>query len=338
MKRVFIITIFVLMIFTSSSFAFLRTKGALDINRGEFYFSGIDLLVWSRYDSKFEGYENVVYKYNLKKNKKEIFYSGKCLLGDISISPNNNHIGVICVSKEKHRMLIIFNLRGEKILELPEFVQEYVWHPDRNKIIFITGYKKEVYETELTSTGVWIYDLTEKTKTKIAEKGWNVRNVSFDKHIYFWDGKKTVRFNIDSKKIEKTAIKEKVDYSPNGRYYVYYKNGEAPLAWEAPYWSPFRIFDMKKNKDLPPEKIGFLSERNPTSIVWGKDSRKIAFSGYVKRTIYERRIYIYDLESNQVIKQFKGRIVGYNKDRTVLVIYRDGKFFLEKIPVAKRFR
>ena len=122
------------------------------------------------------------------------------------------------------------------------------------------------------------------------------------------------------------------DYSPDGRYYAYYLNIELNSSWIAPYWGPFRIFDTKENKDLPPIKIGFISERRPGDIVWGKDSRTIAFCGIVAKTIYEPMLYIYDLETNKVIRQFKGDIVGFNKGRTALVIYRDGEFFIEKIP------
>ena len=339
MRRISLFLIIFVLIFAGNSFAFIRDKGDLSTTKDGFYFTGYSLYLWSDRKPEFKDNYNVIYNYSFDKKMRKTFFTGDCFFIELTISINENHLGVICTSKKEPNSLFILNLRGEKILELSESVQEYAWHPDGNKIIYMTGNKTyRGDERVIIPTGVWLYDIKEKTKTKIAEKGWNIRRENFDKHIYFWNGEDTVRYNIDTKKIEVTNIKEKVDYSPNGRYYVYYvKGGEAPIYWEAPYWSPFRIFDAKENKDLSPEKIGFLSERNPQDVVWGKDSRKIAFRGLVSKTIFEERVYIYDLENNQVIKQFKGEIVGFSDDRTVIVIYRDGEFFLEKIPVARQY-
>lgn len=331
MRKVLIIVIFLLLIFVNDSFAFLRNKGALNNSKGDFYFTGYSLYVWSDRKPEFKDNYYVIYNYNFDKKIRKTFFTDDCFFIELTISLNGDYLGVICTSKKKPNSLIILNPKGEKIIELSESVREYTWHPDGNKIIYMTGDK--TYRGDdivIIPTGIWLYDIKEKTKTKIAEKGWNIRNVSFDKHIYFWNGEDTVRYNIDSKKLEVTNIKENVDYSSNGRYYSYYvKGGEDPIYWEAPYWSPFRIFDTKENKDLPHEKIGFLSERNPTYVVWGKDGGKIAFSGTVSRTIFEIMVYIYDLEANKLLRQFKGEIVGFNNDRTMLVIYRDGEFFIE---------
>lgn len=335
MKRIILFSVLIL-ISANNVFAFLQWPGALDTNKNNFYFTGYDLYRWSGRKPEFEGNYNVIYIYNFEKKERKIFLSGNCNFRDLFLSPNGNYLSVLCL-----KALSIFNLKGEKMLELSESepIQEYTWHPDGNKIIYMTGDKTyRGDERVIIPTGIWLYDIKEKTKTKIAEKGWNIRKESFDKHIYFWNGEDTVRYNIDSKKVETTNIKEDVDYSPNGRYYAYSVGGEGKDVWVEPYWSGFRIFNTKENKDLPPEKIGFITERDPIDVVWGKDSRKIAFRGLVSRTIFEERIYIYDLEGNHVLMQFKGKIVGFSDDRTVIVIYRDGEFFLEKIPVAREYK
>lgn len=331
-RRILLLLIIFVMIFADNSFAFIRDKGVLSVAKSDFYFTGYSLYFWSNRKSEFKDKYNVIHNYDFDKKIRKTFLKDDCFFIDLTISLNGNYLGVICTSKKKPNSLIVLNLKGEKIIELSESVQEYTWHPDGNKIIYMTGDKTyRGDERVIIPSGVWLYDINKKTKTKIAEKGWNIRKESFDKHIYFWNGEDTVRYNIDSKKLEVTNIKENMNYSPNGRYYVYGLSAEDPDNWKEPYWSPFRIFDTKENKDLPPEKIGFISERNPGNIVWGRDSKKIAFNGRLKRTIYEQAVYIYDLEANHVLKQFKGEIVGFSNDRTVIVIYRDGEFFIENL-------
>lgn len=328
-----------LVAFVNNSFASVRHKGVINSIRNDFYFTGYNLYLWSGRKPEFKNKYNVIYKYNFESKIKETFFTGDCVFRDLTMSPVGNYLGVRCTDQGKSDGLIILNLKGEKVLEIPGSIREYVWHPDSDKLMYMTGnitYRGD--EVVINPTGIWLYDMKEKTKTKIAEKGWNIRRESFDKHIYFWNGEKIVRYNVDSMKIEETNLKNEVEYSPDHRYYVYYLNVEDERGWEEPYWSPFRIFDTKENKDLSPEKISFLSERNPGDIVWGKDSKKIIFRGNVSKTIGEQRIYIYDLEGNQVIKQFHGEMVGFSDDRTALVIYRDGEFFLEKIPVARDSR
>lgn len=335
-KRILLLLIIFAMIFAVNSFAFIRAfvpdKGALSAAKDDFYFTGYSLYVWSDRKPEFKDNYYVIYNYNFDKKIRKTFFTDDCFFIELTISLNGDYLGVICTSKKKPNSLIILNLKGEKIIELSESVREYTWHPDGNKIIYMTGDKTyRGDEKVIIPTGIWLYDINEKTKTKIAEKGWDIRKESFDKHIYFWNGEDTVRYNIDSKRIEVINIKKNADYSPNGRYYVYGLGAEDPDNWKEPYWSPIRIFDTKENKDLPPEKIGFISERNPGDIVWGKDSRKIAFEGRINRTDGKRNLYIYDLESNKLLKQFKGKIVGFSNDRTLIVIYRDGEFFIESL-------
>jgi len=205
------------MLFANNAFGYLHHKGGLDEERGDFYFTGLDIYRWSGNKRKeFKSKWNTIYKYNLEKKVMSIFYDGRCTLWDVQISRNNDHVSVLCTLEDKPRTLIVFDRDGQRVLVLPEDVQEYVWHPAGNKIIYMTG--KKIYrgdDFDIKSNGIWLYDLKERAKEKIAEKVWHLRTGSLDKHLYYWNGEKTIRYNFYSGKSEETDLKEKVEYSPD---------------------------------------------------------------------------------------------------------------------------
>jgi hypothetical protein len=251
----------------------------------------------------------------------------------LELSPAYDRFAVKCTLRNEVSDLIILNAKGEKIDDIGGPIQEYLWLPDGSKIMYSTG--NVTYHGDkatIDSTGIWLYDIKRKGKWRIAEKGWNLCVVGADRQLCFFDGRQTVRYSVESNKTEKTkVITVDADYSPDGRYYIHYLSAEDEYAWAAPYWSPFRIFDTKTEQDLPASEIEFMSERNPIETVWGKDSKAIAFRGNVSRTDYRQAIYIYDVIAKKVIRQFDGQIAGFSHDRTSIVVFRDGGFFLEKM-------
>jgi WD40 repeat protein len=323
------------MLFVSNAFGDLGGhQGAFDEKRREFYFTGLDIYRWSNNKRKeFEFKWNTIYKHNIDKKEMSKFYDGECSLWDVQISTNNDQISALCALEDKPNNLIVFGREGEKVLVLSEDVHEYAWHPNGNQILYMTGVKKSRGDDIfIQSTGVWIYDIKREEKKKIVEKGWDLRIDSSNNVLYYWNGEKTVIYNLILKNTQETEFLKGIEYSPDGKYYA----DSYGSSWEEPYWSPFRIYDTKEENALSPERIGFISERDPVDYIWGKDGRIFIFWGFTSRTNYKMMSFIYDIESNLPIKKFEGRPVGINYDRSVLVVYREGEFFLEEIPEIKR--
>lgn len=332
MKKI-ILLFTILLVFTANAFGDLVVgdhEAVFDEERGKIYFTGSSMYLWSAYENKeFKDKDNAIFKYNLNAKSIKTFYQEDSYLWALSISYDNKYLGILNKPKDAPETLILINHKGEKVLGLPEHVQEYAWHPDSNKIIYMTGMQRmHGDDTLIDSNGIWLYNIEEKKKEKIAEKGWHLRADNAERALYFWNGKKTIKYDLDTRRTKETDLLESKEYSSNGRYYVFYLDDPN---FSAPYWSPFRIYDTKKKEILPPDKIGFLSERNPTAYLWGKDSGTLIFKGRRERTIYTKTAFIYDIESNKLIKQLEGMPVGISKDRSVLVMYKDGEFFTEKI-------
>ena len=253
MRRIPFLLTFIIVLLANSAFGQLRNKGALDAMKTNFYFTGYSIYYWSGYEKQeFENKLNAIYKYNLKKKEMSIFYDGTCELSDLNLSADERYIGGLC---KIPGTIFIFNMSGKKLLELSDQMQEYIWQPNGSKIIYMSGLRKSLGDDIVVeSKGVWIYDIATQTKMKIAEKGWDLRTDSSGSYLYFWDGVETIKYHFGSSQKEKTNFKGKVEYSPDGRYYIYYLDEEASESWQAPYWSPFRIFDAKVNEALPPER------------------------------------------------------------------------------------
>ncbi len=326
------------MLCLNNAYGELHYKGAFDEDGHQLYFTGLDYYRWSGNKNKeYEHKYNNLYVYDLSNKTMRRFYSGTNFLRDVSLSCDTKLIGVINetinINTQKQNnepeTLIIFNTKGEKVLTLAEHVQEYVWYPGGDKIIYMTGLKRRQGDEEIiASNGVWIYDMPKNEKQRILEKGWDLKINCSENSLYFWDGNKTIKYELSTgKKIETALLKDK-EYSSDGRYYVFFSDP----GFYPPYWSSFRIYDTQKDTILPPEQIGFVSERNPFEYFWGKESGVLIFIGSKSRTEYEKTAFIYHIEHKKLIKQLDGLPVGVNKSKTKLILYKDGGFYTELIP------
>lgn len=334
MKKIILLIFIILLMFAANAFGDLVVGGheaVFDEERGEIYFTGSAMYLWSAYENKeFKDKDNAIFKYNLNDKSMKAFYQGDSYVWALSISYDNKYISILNKPKDAPQTLVLINHKGEKVLALSEHIQEYAWHPDSKKIICMTGTERMHGDnTIIDSNGIWLYNIEENKKEKIVEKGWHLRSDNAERAFYFWNGEKTIKYDLDTRKTQETDILESEEYSSDGRYYVFYLDDPN---FNSPYWSPFRIYDTKMKEILPPERMDFISERNPTAYLWGKDSGVLIFKGRRERTIYTKTAFIYDIESNKLIKQLEGMPVGISKDRTVLVMYKDGEFFTEKIP------
>jgi len=304
----------------------LNFIGSLDLKKENYYYTGGDVLSWSLYKAKaYQKKSNIIFSYNFERKEEKVVYTGTRMLSRIQLSPDNKYIAAY---SPKEKAVLIFDRDWQNVVEIKGRIYEYVWHPDSNKIVYVTGEKvkgKRAYSLDVKSDGLWLYDIEEEKKKKILESGTHIRINLEERNLYLWNGTKTVSYNFDSGKFSDTSMTvEDGEYSPDQRYYFYYLS----MTFDPPYWSPFRIYDVKLNKPLPAELIGFISERNPTDYIWGRNG-KLAFSGRTTRTDVEKRLYIYNLKAKKVIRKFEGQIAGYSDDLSWLVIYRDGKFYLE---------
>ncbi len=323
-------------IFSFNCHAFLYEKGQLDLNNNSFLYTGGNFYFWSGYKSdEYRKKLNTIFKYNFSGSRQEIFYEGNQCLYQLETSHDGEYFSVLAggVSKVNVETLLIIDRKGSKLIELSDKIREYTWHPKRNSIFYTSGdLIREGDDFTISSRGIWCYDVEKREKRKLSEKGMNVRTVSFDDHIYFDEGNMTLKYDIDAQKTEDAGIDENTCYySPNGRYYYYYMDATLTDSWEAPYYSPFRLFDTKSNEIMPAEKLLYISERRPGDVEWVNGKNTIIFRGNKSRTNYEQLLYIYNVESNQLIKTFKGRVAGIGKDRNVVIIYRNGMFFKEII-------
>jgi Tol biopolymer transport system component len=307
-------------------------KGGYDDATNAFYFDGRSYNAWTKYKEKYD--ETAIYEYSFKTEKLKKYYATSNKISSFTMSPDAKLLSFI-EDTSQGKELIVINRDGQIVSKIDSNVQKYEWGSESNKLYFITGSIEKGPETsKLIPDGVWAYNLNAKEKIKIAEKGWNIRSVIFDSNIYYFNGEKNVRYNVIIKAVEDNNLVN-TNLTPNKKYYYYYLNIEDSAAFEPPYWSPFRIYDTSQKNDLPADKIGFISEREPGDIIWAKDSKTIIFRGNKQKGVYSQEIFVYNLENNQLVRQFTGIIVGINNKRTKLVVLRDGKFFVESIPVAK---
>jgi len=329
MKKIYIylLTLIILVYPNVISAYYSNRTGAYDEKTNSFYFDGGSFTYWSRkkgqYDSK------AIYEYDFNKKTQIKYFSAENEITDLKMSSDSQMISFIEFKGDKN-ILKVINKYKKVLAEINSLVQNYCWGLDSKKLYYITGKTDSELKPPIIPDGVWMYDIVTNKEQKIAEKGWDITNVLFDNNIYFWNGDKYLRYNVTKNKVEKTDIKE-TDMTQNKRYYIHYLHAEDPDAWEPPYWSPFRIFDTQENQDLPPEKILFISERDPGEVMWAMDSKTIIFRGNIERKIYDQQMYVYNFVDNQLIKTFKGKVFGMNHERTKLVVLRDGALFLETI-------
>ncbi len=326
MFKTIVLSIALMIFISSEAQAGLGYVGTLDSKKENFYYTGLDAYVWSfrkakQYKDKFK----MIFKYNFEDKEAKIVYAGTCILSSLKLSPDDNYLGGYCPTENS---VFIFDRDWKKVAEIKGKIHEYAWHPDSKKVVYVTGEKsirKGAYDMALKPDGVWLYDIEEEKREKLQILGKHVKLIQKERKLSLWTGERTVIYDFDTGKVMETSMTlEDVDYSLDGQYYMNYPGPD----FEPPYWSGFRIYDVKNNATLPAKEIVFISERNPQNFIWGND-RKFFFDGMTSRTDAKNRLYIYDFRERKLIRQFDGTIAGYSDDLSWLVIYRSGKFYLE---------
>jgi hypothetical protein len=312
------------------------------------YFGGPDYY-WKI--SKDQSDSKRLYRRNVKTDKLECIYeTDKDFLKEIRISPSDNSIALVVKEKGESEQveggwyelsvlprnsMVIIDTGGNEIDVLEEDVRELSWSPDGEKIAYITGTYREG-GVGFKTTGVWIYDLKHKTRTRIRKDfphrqiegieggGIEIAWAGHDNNIYirdfdYLDG--IYRYNTESGKSEKSDCKG-IDFSPDGKYYI----GEGKMYLTAtneditdrlktrfgPEWSQFFmkwVFDRG-------HYLHFFRQKP----IQQKDAR------WTYVPVYN---VIYDIEEDKVIKDVTLPVSRWKGSRGQMVFDKNGQVIIE---------
>ncbi len=280
---------------------------------------------------------------------KESFY-----LQTLSVSPNDSLIAVvrtkrgeISIEKKGYEVLpknnlIILDRNGNLLYTFEEDIRKVAWSPGSDKLACIAGTYHEG-GFGFTPTGVWVYDINTGEKKKIAERARQIRWAEFDNNIYF----KKYRYNPETDKIDTTNFKD-IYFSPNGKYYFVPSNPEAE--------TEFQLYETATNKEIKGFKsqlkkqidregiikiIDWVRRRDSSLLVSvvlyeKKPTVKVSEKEYAipteKSKIQSITNFIYDIEKDQVIKEFEGIHTKWIRSGKTIIIEREGKIAFEELP------
>lgn len=187
-----------------------------------------------------------IHKQNIDTRSSEIiFKTEEMYMASFSISPLSSKIAVLVTERGTvppgshdysilpRNYLSFIDTDGNELSRLDENVRKFSWSPDGEMIAYITG---TYYEggVGFKTTGVWIFNLNDMTKTQINKDfahdsikgyvggGYEINWAKHDSNIYirdfdYLDG--IYRYNTKSGKSEKVEYYG-IDFSSDGRYYV----------------------------------------------------------------------------------------------------------------------
>ncbi|MCJ7507655.1 MAG: hypothetical protein MUO85_02845 [candidate division Zixibacteria bacterium] len=260
--------------------------------------------------------------------------------------------------------LVFINSEGKEIGKLNEDIRRFSWSPDGNKIAYITG---TYYEggVGFKTTGVYIFDLKDGSKKQITkdfayptieDRGKEIKGGGYDLNWAIHDSNIYIEefgylggnymYNTKTGKTEKVAYKG-IDFSQDGLYYI-------TQVWDMP---KFRLYRSKDNDDLSSLLTPFNRLCNGNiEIKWIKTPGHLLL---LTITVYEennppRRTpegeaevqlitgiksktnYVFDVETNKVIKKFTGSLGhGWIGNENRIIVEREGKIVFEELPSWK---
>lgn len=237
--------------------------------------------------------------------------------------------------------------RNGSLLHTLEDGMRYTWSPDGNKIAFITFDIKDADLTYRYPTGLWIFDTMSGEKKKVAASARRIKWAEFDNNLYFTQYSAAVlRYNTERAMVESTVYRG-IDFSPDGKYYF--------VPYDPVAERKRQIYNTDTNEILLNEhQLQFTQYVTQGAIIkivdWIKKSNSYLL---VRATMYEGPPavkvsdkfsllqadkgnsiinFIYDVETRQVIKEFERPPSKWIASDKVIVIERDKKIILEKIP------
>jgi WD40 repeat protein len=209
------------------------------------------------------------------------------------------------------------------IAELNEDVRKYSWSPDGEKIASIAGTYQEG-GVGFRTTGVWVYDLRDDSKTRIRKDfmgetaqrhvggGYDINWAEYDGNVYIQDFAYlggVYRYNPRTGKSKEVDYKG-IDFSPDGKYYL------AVIPEDGTH-----LYVSSTNRDISDRvtaRIGYL----PSS--WAGDSSHCLLTKQVSydnsmldtvksdqpgvwedsRKVNKTTFSVYDVEDDTIVKQW----------------------------------
>ncbi len=289
-----------------------------------------------------------IYKIDLKDNSTMNFYEGdKKSMSWLSMSPDKKYIAVIKDWEGKSAELFVIDKRlkiGAFSIPMPDGIVEYVWIPDSKKIAYVAGIIAE--RSIVKSTGVWVYDIEKKEKKKIADRGSDIEWVkSGEIYVIDYDYKRA-KSGLPIKDIYESAVyryesglvpgKQVLgnDFSLDGRYSI------GPKYWRFSAMSDeervkinYSVYDLQRGIAIPEDKLSNIFA-DPETVIWGYfyfvKGNRLVFEDNRKNVGFATLIG--DVENNRILKTVKGELVGFNSDRSKVVIYVDETFKTVDVP------
>ena len=295
-----------------------------------------------------------LYRHDVSTNERKMIYeTHKALITDIRVSSSDTIIALVVkeggvtppgehdYSVLPKNSLVFIDVYGNEITTLDDDVRKLSWSPDGEKIAYIAG---TYYEggVGFKTTGVYIFDLRDKTKKQIKKDfpfeplrgfeggGYEINWARHDSNIYIRDFSYLggiYRYDTTTGKSEKADYKG-IDFSPDGMYYkaiegthVYLTATNEDITSQliakfGPEWSRVAlawVFDKGHclhvvNHILEPVVIGKFSS--------GKDRW-----GYpVKHNV------LYDVEEDRLVKEVTMPMSRWTASLGKLVFETDGQF------------
>lgn len=251
---------------------------------------------------------------------KRIYHSDKYWTHTLTVSPNNKYIAFIEETKPEYKRdgyevapqycLVIIDDSGKLISRIERDVKKYVWSPDGEKIAFLTFRPCDPDYAYKCPSGAWVFDINTSETIKIRDRASQVNWAIFDSAVYLFDYRTVIRWNPRSKELDSTGYKG-IYFSPDGKYYLALSSEDYPHLYVSStnqeitnrvktrfgYLPRGWMSDQKHHMlavkvDYEPTPEDTISSGRPRAMVKGE------------RKIIQKTFFIYDVEKDQVIKEW----------------------------------
>ena len=219
-------------------------------------------------------------------------------------------------------ILRVMTIQAQEVKNI-NYVREYVWSPDGNKIAYITG---DSYDGGLgfKTTGTWIYDLTTDETKKIYDAGLAVFWAAFDNNLYIWypDQPEVRRYNVGTDTLESTSYKD-IYFSPDGQYY--YSPGREGT--EVDFYLTQTNASIKAGSAILSNlKVAF-------PLAWSPNSKSLL----IPRTEVDPAtnsnvdvMLIYNVETDSAKETFE-KVIGWGDTSEEVIVYSNGQMVKKNV-------
>jgi len=261
-------------------------------------------------------------------------------LGIYSVSPDGRYIALRswAYGDLGTMTLHVIDPGGHELARIGQ-VWDYAWSPDGNQLVYVTG-DYRVGQDGVPSTGVWKYDLRQRTSIKIHDTGRYVTWGAFDRAVYLLDyatpsGHPRVwRLNPTDWSPQLTRLKS-IYLSPTGMYY--YHPGPTVVNQ-----GQFDVYDVATHtpRFLPPSDLSRRFAWGTEPIGWiesgGNQLLFLTWSNPDTGQLDSQpHTMLYDLDAGTIVDTGAEDVIGWKQG--ALITSRQGKIQTEQ-PGKSRFQ